>query len=415
MSATDFTPAPITTGSARGLGRARRVRRFVTVSTLLLIGLSGLWAAYALSMPHYAQFTGNAALTAIGVVALFLVRRRGIALAIHWLLITFPLWVMAMAWFISGSGLAHYGAVHYWLLVYIVALHFVLFDAARLVQTFYVSAAILIFIVIEHNLVPLDPPYGYPENELVFSHGLTLGLVLIAVALMMRGYIANLAGAERRAREAGQLSDQLLLSVLPRPIVARMRREGMTFAERADDCTVLFADIVGFTPLASRLPAADLVALLNEVFGRFDALTARHGVEKIKTIGDGYLAVSGLPEPCADHARRVARLAVDMLAAIDEFDALSLRIGINPGPVRAGVIGRRRFAFDLWGDTVNLAARLESHGSAGRIQVSETTRTLLADDYEFETPHTVELKGKGPVQASFLVGPRSAPADGPAR
>ncbi|NNL99482.1 MAG: adenylate/guanylate cyclase domain-containing protein [Gammaproteobacteria bacterium] len=410
MSATDFTPAPVVSGAATGLGRAQRVRRFVTVSSALMVGLSGLWAIYALSMPHYAQFAGNAALTLIGAIALIMLRTRGVALAIRWLLIMFPVWVVTMAWFISGSGLEHYGAVHYWLIVYIVALHFVLFDTARIVQTFYVAAAILVFIVIEYNLVPLNPIYGYPESELVFGHGLTLGLVLIAVALIMRNHIAGLADAERRAREAGQLSDQLLLSVLPRSIITRMRSEGMTFAERADNCTVLFADIVGFTRLASSMPAAELVALLNDVFGRFDALTERHGVEKIKTIGDGYLAVCGLPDPCADHARRVALLAIDMLEAIDDFDALSVRIGIHSGPVLAGVIGRRRFAFDLWGDTVNLAARMESHGSAGRIQVSEVAHALLVDNFRFEPPHTIDVKGKGPTTAYFLSPARPGPS-----
>ncbi len=345
---------------------------------------------------------GDLVLIAIGAISLALVRMAWITAAIHILLIALLIWIPAMAYNVSGSGVNDNGAVHYWLFVYIVGLHFVLFDAARIVQTFYVACAILIFVVVEYNLIPLEPRYGFPAGETLFSHGLTLGLVLIAIALIMRTYITDLAAAERRAREANQRSEQLLHSVMPPSIVERVRSQGTTFTQRVDACTVLFADIVGFTPMASRLSAEDLVALLNDVFSRFDALTDAHGVEKIKTIGDGYMAACGLPEPRPDHAHRIARLGLDMLEAIEEFDDLSVRIGVNSGPVLAGIIGRRRIAFDLWGETVNLASRMESHGSEACIQVTEATYELLRDDFLFDPGRAIEVKGSGLMTAYIL-------------
>jgi class 3 adenylate cyclase len=383
----DFAATRILLEPSAGLGRPHRVRQFLHVATVVLIVLATVWAVYAFTVPHYAQLIGDLVLIAAGVVSLALLRAGRVTAAIHWLLIALLTWVPTMG-----------------LIVYIIGLHFVLFDAARIVQTFYVSAAILIFIVVEYNLIPLNPRYGFPRHDVVFAHGLTLGLVLVAIALIMRAYIADLAEAERRARDANQRSEQLLQSVLPAAIVARVRTQGTTFTQRVDECSVLFADIVGFTPLASRLPAEELVALLNRVFRRFDELTQAHGVEKIKTIGDAYMAACGLPEPQADHAQRIARLGLGFVSAIDEFEDLSIRVGINSGPVVAGIIGQRRIAFDLWGETVNLASRMESHGADNRIQVTSATYELLRSGFVFDEGRTLEVKGKGPVMAYFLLG-----------
>ena len=165
----------------------------------------------------------------------------------------------------------------------------------------------------------------------------------------------------------------------------------------------MFADIVGFTELSAREEPAQLVRILNEVFTRFDALTDRYGLEKIKTIGDAYMVVGGLPVRRDDHAEAVADLALDMMEAAAEMET-ALRIGINSGPAVAGVIGRRKFAYDLWGDTVNTAARMESHGETGRIQISGAARDLLGDSFACEQRGTIEVKGKGQVDAWFLTG-----------
>jgi adenylate cyclase len=213
-----------------------------------------------------------------------------------------------------------------------------------------------------------------------------------------------------RAREAAlQRSERLLLNVLPRSIAERLKHDAGVIAESHDEVTVLFADIVDFTPFVERTSAARVVSVLDEIFSAFDGLAEHHGLEKIKTIGDAYMAVAGLPEPRPDHAEAAAAMAIDMQAAMGQLSQslnvdLAIRIGIDTGPVIAGVIGRRKFIYDLWGDTVNTASRMESHGLPGRTQVTEATYLRLRDFFLFEDRGKIEVKGKGQVHAYLLVG-----------
>lgn len=203
-------------------------------------------------------------------------------------------------------------------------------------------------------------------------------------------------------------SERLLLNILPPPIAERLKASDDAIAEHADNVTVLFADIVGFTPLsASKTPQA-LVGLLNRIFSEFDALADTLGLEKIKTIGDAYMAVSGLPDPRPDHAAKAARMALAMLEVIARLVAetgepLALRIGLHSGPVVAGVIGRRKFAYDLWGDTVNTASRMESHGIPGAVHCTEATVALLGKEFHLIPREAIDVKGKGWMQ-TFLLG-----------
>ena len=212
-----------------------------------------------------------------------------------------------------------------------------------------------------------------------------------------------------RARDAAlRQSDDLLLNVLPRSIAQRLKRDPGIIAERHDEVTVLFADVADFTPFAERTSPEQVVGVLDEIFSAFDALTERHALEKIKTIGDAYMVVGGLPEPRADHAEAIAALAIDMQAELARVCGilglgLAIRIGIDSGPVVAGVIGRRKFIYDLWGDTVNTASRMESHGVVGRIQVTEASYQRLRDRYRFEDRGEMEIKGKGRIRTYLLV------------
>ena len=403
------TPAPPETPRTqlfleplRSLGRAGRVRKFLNTATVLLIALAAIWGIYAISQKQYPLLIADGILISTGVITLWLVRIGKLLWAIHWLLVSLLLWVSGVSFFISGSGVNHHGAVHYWLIVYIVALNFVLFSAAGLLQTTYVAIAILCFIVIEYDLLGFEPAFGFPSHDLLFSHGLTVGLVLIAISVLMRRYIRELGNAEERARAATMRANALLNSVLPRSVSDKVQREGKTYTEKAENCSILFADIVGFTALSEQLDAAELVQLLNQIFSQFDQLTIDHGVEKIKTIGDGYMAVCGIPTPKADHAERVLALAIAMQRAMKNFDGLSIRIGVNSGTVVAGIIGQTRIAFDLWGQAVNIASRMESNSENGRIQVTEETYELVKEHYSFDAPRFIDVKGKGEMKVYLL-------------
>lgn len=206
-----------------------------------------------------------------------------------------------------------------------------------------------------------------------------------------------------------QKSESLLRNILPQPIAERLKLGETTIVDSLAEVTVLFADVVGFSALAQRLPSVDLVRMLDEIFSGFDGLAERQGLEKIKTIGDAYMVVGGLPTPRPDHASAVAELALGMLEQV-ERDArrlpvpVQLRIGISTGPVVAGIIGRSKFSYDLWGDTVNVASRMESLSLPGRIQVTEAVKQRLQDRYRFEPRGDLEVKGHGTLPAWFLTG-----------
>ena len=203
-------------------------------------------------------------------------------------------------------------------------------------------------------------------------------------------------------------SDTLLLNILPKEIAAILKKENRTIADHYDSASVLFADIVDFTPIAAKMRPTELVELLNEVFSHFDMLADKYGLEKIKTIGDCYMVAAGVPRPRADHAQALARMALEMRDYVSSSHCrgqrLAFRIGINSGSVVAGVIGRKKFIYDLWGDAVNTASRMESHGASGVIQVSETTYELIKDEFSCEPRGTVMVKGKGEMPVWYVVG-----------
>ena len=220
-----------------------------------------------------------------------------------------------------------------------------------------------------------------------------------------REFIAmRLAGQER------DRSERLLLNILPAAIAERLKTAPGAIADHSAEVTVLFADIVGFTPLSASKSPQDLVRLLDRIFSEFDALAEKHGLEKIKTIGDAYMAAAGLPERRADHARAAAGMAQDMLAALARIaaetgEALALRIGLNSGPVVAGVIGRKKFIYDMWGDTVNTASRMESHGVPGAIHCSEATAALLRPAFALSARGAMHIEGKGEMRTFLLLPP----------
>ncbi|WP_293123856.1 adenylate/guanylate cyclase domain-containing protein [Microcoleus sp. bin38.metabat.b11b12b14.051] len=256
---------------------------------------------------------------------------------------------------------------------------------------------------------------------------LTMGMLwtLLPVTYMLTA-LSRTAQIEKLARErihqAEQLqaaylqleleqakSEQLLLNVLPAAIALRLKDNEHNIAESFGEVTVMFADIVGFTELSSRISATAVVKVLNDIFSAFDHLADRHGLEKIKTIGDAYMVVGGLPTPREDHAEAVANMAIDMLheirlLSLDHSEPFSIRIGISSGPVVAGVIGLKKFIYDLWGDTVNIASRMESHGITGCIQVTAETYEILKDKYTFQKRGAIQVKGKGYMVTYLLTG-----------
>jgi class 3 adenylate cyclase len=253
----------------------------------------------------------------------------------------------------------------------------------------------------------VDPePVLLVLTEVVREVSLWLAILLLGDAVHSRRTLTR----QQRLLEAERArSEGLLRNMLPEAIAERLKQRQEVIADASPQVTVLFTDIVDFTAHAERSPPEATVALLNELFSQFDALTESRGLEKIKTVGDAYMVAGGLPNPRPDHARAVAELALEMLdlAARRSFpdgEPVRLRIGIDTGPVVAGVIGRRRFSYDLWGDTVNTASRMETTGIPGCIQITERTRELLGDRYVLRERGKIQVKGKGKMLTYFLSG-----------
>ncbi|HZB58059.1 MAG TPA: adenylate/guanylate cyclase domain-containing protein [Actinomycetota bacterium] len=242
--------------------------------------------------------------------------------------------------------------------------------------------------------------------------GAVSDLALLAAVLLLgeavRGRRA-LDAEHRLLLAERERSERLLLNVLPAPIAARLKQGEEVIADGFPEVTVLFADLVDFTRRSQETTPERVVRVLDDLFSALDQLAERHGLEKIKTVGDAYMAVGGLPEPRPDHAQAVAEMALDVREEVARHldpggEPLAVRIGIDTGPVVAGVIGRRKFSYDLWGDTVNTASRMESQGVAGCIQVTDRTYRRLRDRYRFERRGPVQVKGKGELVTWFLVG-----------
>jgi guanylate cyclase len=254
-------------------------------------------------------------------------------------------------------------------------------------------------------------PAALPEGVAVTSGGLAVAFSILNVVAVSAVIFLVLAYALAELRKEKANVEQLLLNVLPAPIADRMRAGQVSIADSFEEVTILFADVVGFTRLAAAYPADQVVRLLNRIFTEFDRLAERWDVEKIKTIGDAYMLASGLPVARREHAAVVVEAALEMRAIVERIAAeygivLQIRIGVHTGPVVAGVIGLKKFAYDIWGDTVNIASRMESTAPAGAIQLSTQTALRLQALYALEAREPVAVRGRGELETFLLLGRR---------
>ena len=288
-----------------------------------------------------------------------------------------------------------------WFLLWVVILPLSVYLSGARRQGVLVLAVALLAVVAAVVLDPrLDAPLALPEWLLLVHNGFVLSASVLILFLWGVTVIQQLDVARRRA-------DALLLNVLPAPVADRLKHDTSTIADGFDEVTVLFADIVNFTTMSADTDPVDVVNFLNDLFSQFDDLVEARGLEKIKTIGDAYMVAAGLPTPRPDHCEAVVAFGLDMLDVIKRCKAwhgqtVHMRIGVNTGPVVAGVIGRRKFIYDLWGDTVNTASRMESNGLVDVIQVTQVVRDRLAGKYVFEERLPITIKGKGEMVTYVL-------------
>jgi len=240
---------------------------------------------------------------------------------------------------------------------------------------------------------------------------LNIGGVSIIVFLLLQYFLAQKNQAYRLLSVEQDKTESLLLNVLPKEVAPILKEKESIIADRYEEASILFADIVNFTSLSTQMSPEEMVALLNKIFSNYDDLVDKFDLEKIRTIGDNYMVISGVPRRRKDHAQVMAHFALEMLEYLKSLPPqyghkIEFRFGINSGPVVAGVIGKRKFHYDVWGDAVNTASRMESNGIAGKIQITSTTYDLIKDDFVCEQRGVVEIKSKGNMQTWFLLRPR---------
>jgi class 3 adenylate cyclase len=324
-----------------------------------------------------------------------------------WLMVTLNTQVILTTWLVAD-------AINSSVFCFVsAALALVIFDAHEKKYRALFTAIPIIGLVI--TSLELNPPYidihSLPQSLLLFARVANLVVGVLCVLLLVGVFNREVLNAENGLVEERARSDRLLHAVLPQKIANELRENDRMIANRHPEVTVLFADIAGFTPWSSAQEPEVVVSLLEKIFSRFDARLSHLGAEKIKTIGDAYMVVSGAPESRADHAHVIANLALALLEEIqlvrqETGIALDMRIGVHTGSVIAGVIGAVRFSYDIWGDTVNTASRMESHGLAGRIQISQQTKERIEAAFVVEPRGMIDVKGKGEMETWWLIAPK---------
>ncbi len=390
-------------GSPRELSLEHRL-----LTALSLVGVIGCMIVSPLNFLLHLDLTQSLVVLGYGFVQLVFwyqlrVRRRFRAVLIPELLSSLLLFIYL--WVACGGSL---GGAQYFFFAGVTVPLAVARGRARNGIIAFVGATVLALFTLEylrpHWIVDPYRARNVRYIDVSASYVFAAGLLGAVVLVLKANYNDALALLERERAK----SEWLLHNVLPRSVSDRLKLAPGVIADRFEHATVLFADLVGFTVRAAQMPHEEVVALLNEVFSRFDALVEKHGLEKIKTIGDAYMAVAGVPDARADHADAAAAMALDMLELVRTCPELprdlELRIGLHSGPVVAGVIGTKKFIYDLWGDTVNTASRMESHGEPGAVQVTEATYRLLHDRFELRQRGRISVKGKGELDTWFLVG-----------
>ena len=364
---------------------------FAWVGTYAVLGL---WLSAAIPFAYQVASAGSIwAFARTGDFRLF--RRSQL-----WMSLLLP---FALQW--SLGGFENSSAVSLW--AFTSPLGALLFVGPREAVPWFVAFALLIGVSVAIDPALAASAPDIPSGVVLAFFGLTILGVTGTSYLLLQYFVRD----RERERER---SERLLLTVLPPPVAERLKREEGVIADAHDSVTVLFADLVGFTTLAARRTPSEVVSLLDAVFARWDAVSTRYGVEKIKTLGDEYRVAAGMPMPRDDHSEALAETALEMMAeaercGVDRNVPLEVRMGIDTGPVVAGVIGRSKFIYDLWGDTVNTASRMESHAPRGGIQVTERAYLRLQQAYVCEPRGPIDIKGKGTMTPYLLAGSRSSP------
>jgi guanylate cyclase len=387
-------------------GEQRRIRLTNQSALIGAVSCGAFVIAYGLAGPRFAPAMMGNLVTVVLMIAALVLNRRGARTAAKIAVLVPVNVVTAVAAMLLGGRV---GFLYY--LILFAAVPFLLFSAKqwlyRLALALLSATCCVVALVAAPRIAAVEAALS-PTVALQIDLASAL-TVLATMVFIVHLFTGDTERAEARLAEEHARSERLLLNILPGAISDRLKENGEAIADGFAEVTVLFADLVGFTELSQKLTPTELVEMLNRTFSAFDDLASHLGVEKIKTIGDCYMAAAGLPERRPDHVDAMARMALQMRDALHRINreggyALKVRIGLHTGPVVAGVIGKRKFIYDLWGDTVNTASRMESSGPVGEIQVTREVYEKLKGSFELVARGAIQVKGKGEMQTYLLKG-----------
>lgn len=383
----------------------RLEKAILVSSTLLLILATGLYGLVFLIFQEYAASLISFSFSLFALACLIYIKQtcsyRKPLILLNLLGILLPFFHTLIL-----GGIWNSGAVIIWsLMVPLGALIF--FKHKHAIWVWMAFLGLLAASALLHPLV--EAPNNLPPALIRGFFVLNVGSVSSITLIVLSYFIRQKDEAYRLLRIEEEKAENLLLNILPKEIAAILKDREQTIADHFDGASVLFADLVGFTPLTAHLAPVEMVKLLNEIFSHFDNLVEKHHVEKIRTIGDNYMVAAGVPRSQPDHAHRLAEMALEMQNYIHEHwndreFPIEFRVGINSGPVIGGVIGRKKFVYDVWGDAVNIASRMESQGVPGQIQITRDTYELICGDFICEPRGSVQVKGRGEIETWFLIG-----------
>jgi adenylate cyclase len=385
-----------------------RVRkRLLVLVSVLILPVSLLWGGLYLALGAWSGvFAFVYFAVSLGAIAVF-ARTRDFALFLHVELVDILLApnvsMIPLGGFITSTGVGIWGIL--------APMGALVFIGVRAGIRWYVAfLAVFLACGVAGEILGTVSPLPAWFTTLMLALNIAVGGTIVFTLLAV--FAKQRQDALTDVQLAQEQAENLLLNVLPRPIAERLKAAPETIADQFTSASILFADVVDFTRRSERLSPAEVVGILDHLFSHFDMLAERYAVEKIKTIGDAYMVAAGVPSRRPDHARALALMALDMVDAMHSRDEvghldLELRVGINSGPVVAGVIGRKRFLYDLWGDAVNIASRMESQGTPGRIQIARATYDLIKDEFVCEPRGTISVKGKGDMETWYLLERRS--------
>ena len=389
--------------------RLKRLQYFNFIGVFLLCANSIVWTAVWWNLQYPLLATFSLSILFVSAWIFYLTKQQKFMVGFGVMISCVLIWITVIIFAASGPGRGYGGSVHSYFLTIAAIIYFALIGRRKLWHLGIPVFCVVLFLIFEFQLIVFEPLIKLPEDVRRSANYYTWFSAIGSFLIFYIWLAKDIHDVEQRLNFSNSRMEELLENILPPTIAQKLSEEGKTFAEGFVNCTVLFADIINFTELSRQQSPNELVKLLNRVFADFDDATHQQGLEKIKTIGDAYMVASGVPTPIRDHAQRAVDLAQQFLTIMEKYPNLSIRIGINSGPVTAGVIGKRKFIYDIWGDTVNIAARMEQHGLENQIQISESTKELLTDKENVTHRGEIKIKGIGQMN-TFLIVSSPTPA-----